>query len=1580
MAIDKLIPQYLNSDTDQKLVKSVEMTDNLNVRTSTDEENSGGVLKNVKGTILVEPKTPLQAFPAGENRVIGSVANDKSKEVIFFVWNSNGDHGVYKLETDIDKFVRVYQDSVLNFQKYAHIDCDVVINEDEETIVYWTDNVNPPMKLNVNRVINGGYPAQLTNGTDYEKLLCLTVAKQPPLKAPTYSLINNSSLGYNNIVEKLFQFAYKYVYEDGEHSALSPYSSIAYANNMLKDYFITEEKKNFFNQIDVYVKNTTADVKEIILYARENIGQTFYEVGKIENTNGTGSVTISFTNNKIGKPLSKEEVLKSYDNVPQKARTLAITNNRLFFGNYTEGYPNIDVNVELLANYTSKPDVYDIDVTVETPDFTLATDASVPKIKLDLTNIPSSIDAGSILNLNFIVNMNEVHISGGVFFADFIELEDGELQIVYQRKDDTTNAEVKTMAVKKLKAESFLDTLWTLFSAQFDSSVWTEFVPALSFKSEGLYVKESIPIDNATSKSDLITLIESKLTGQTFDVFLNPTDNARRLCITEHQTLNAYPEKAAFNGVATFKFDTQSTSSNSILFGLKMQYADIEPFEFFKDGSKPTEIISTNRIRLEAYAQTTRRVTPYMSDVDIVSGATGVYTSLEGSRSFKSGASHKFGIVYLDDRGRASGVQEVGDVFIQPLNKRNALSLPNGSASVIMRINHNPPVWASKWLPVYVGHGSTELGFMYSVNGAFVPRNNLDQNTATGTKNKIYISVNSLFGDNGFNKSFGADVEYKFEKGDKLRIIDYGRGSKYTTEFKVVGFKRLNPDEETNPIFDKINEDAKSVTSGEFLIVEDNGVYPFSYSSVLNENSKWFDNCIVEVYRNRKQLDDESYVYYEIGKTYDILSNSHSSDRGVVNSVEFTVTALTSAGVNRINFTTTTHLYSGDILTDGTNYITVESVEYINGLYYCYCSRTGGFFAVGSTYTLTLSNSDALIEITQGDVYFRPRLLYVSSKQIDQVSYKSAGSMPAIVDWIEDYSVSDFFSSKQTSKGKPYGYIPDSKTIRRISSITYSDPYVIDSDRLNLSTFNLSGANWKDMDIEYGQIDKIVPRGDSLTVLQNSKASAVPIGRNLVGYADGKTNLTTSTDVLGKESYYAGDFGTSGNPESVVERFGVVYYTDLDSRKIIRLSADGITPISDKGLSGEIQTLFEDVSNNVPIPKLVGGFDPDNDEYIITLEDLSQSFIYVASSDPELEPFAYEVEINEDGLYAPEATYTSTAVIWNNINFYWQSLCADWDTLGNGILNIENSTLLIDSSWIGSNATIEILITNNAKSFVAVGQINLGTGEIILPSATCDGLNISTDFAGSEAQGMTIAYKHKEGVWSSKYSFKPSNYAHIGNKMYSFFESDSGLAWLHNKNEIRGNFYGIQYPSMFEMCANFNPSMIKTHEALGIEGGGNWTSAISNSVQKTTIEEFDEREGHRYAMIRRDIVQSSAHKIYIGTIESVDVVNNKITFTTPINRLPFTIGDELKIVNGSNLTSTGSTILGISDRKTINCSSSVFSVGEQIMVEQSSFINGDPMRDVFAKIKMTSTDTEPYEVHALSVHYTRSKLHNDRVN
>jgi hypothetical protein len=75
-------------------------------------------------------------------------------------------------------------------------------------------------------------------------------------------------------------------------------------------------------------------------------------------------------------------------------------------------------------------------------------------------------------------------------------------------------------------------------------------------------------------------------------------------------------------------------------------------------------------------------------------------------------------------------------------------------------------------------------------------------------------------------------------------------------------------------------------------------------------------------------------------------------------------------------------------------------------------------------------------------------------------------------------------------------------------------------------------------------------------------------------------------------------------------------------------------------------------------------------------------------------------------------------------------------------------------------------------------------------------------------------------------------------------------------------------------------------------------------------------------------------------------------------------------------------ISGITSRKTIQCSSTVANIseGDNIFVQHNSRVDGDPMRDVFLKLKMTSSDTTPFEVHALSISYDRSRLHNDRVN
>ena len=1570
MAIDKLIPQYLNSDTDQKLVKTVEMTDNLNVRVSTEDSGTDGVLKNIKGTELVTRKTINDSLPTGDNRVIGSVSNDTKKEVIFFNFNSNGNHGVYKIESNLDKIVKVYQDSVLNFQKFSHVDCDYIVNEAGETIVYFTDDFNPPMKINVDRMIAGQYPLSTSTGTDAQKLLSLTAIKPPPLKAPKFSLVNNSSVNGNNINEKVFQFAYKYIYEDGEHSALSPYSSLAFARNQLKDFFISEGAKNFFNQIDVYVQNSISDVKEIVLYAKSR--DTFYEVEKIDNTYGTGFTTINFTNNILGNAISVNEVSKTYDNVPQKAKTISVANNRLMLGNYTEGYPNVDADIELIAAYNAKPISYDINLTLLT-----SGTYSIPRIEVDFSELPATIKAGSTLSINFIIDLGELSIGGSiggsnVLFGEDISLADGELQVSYETRDDTTSIQRDVIAVNRLQGDSFLSNYFSAFAVSY--GIPQDFNPALTFNSEGIHIAETISVGVDTPKATIQSTFISSITGKSLDAFLNPGTGSRRLTVLRHQVANLFSEKGAFKGVGKFKLFEVSNTTDTVQLDLKLQNIEIELFEFLKNGTKPTNVISTNKIKLEAYTQSTRQITPYINEAKIIEGATAVITSIEGYRSFKSGATHKLGIVYLDDRGRSSGVQEAGDVYIDKFNERSATFNQNGASYVNMKVKHNPPSWASKWMPVYTGMGNSELKFSYSIGGAFAATNNLERVTTTTTKKKIYLSVNTAFGKNGFNKSFGADLQYKHEIGDKLRIVNYSRGLKFTTEFKVSGMETLTDDLKTNPILDRINEQAISVTTGDFIVIEDNGVFPFSYASIVNNISKWFDNCIIEIVRQQKET--EEYIYYELGQTYDITGNQHESDRPSYAS-SFSVT-VSDFKTDFVTINSSVRMWVGDTFTSSGDTFTIVTAEYIGGEYVYQCSFSNGPYIINQTFNVTANDTDAIISLYHGDLYYRPRLLYAASEQMDTVGYRSAGSMPAVVDFIEDYSVSDFFSSKKISKGKPYGYIPESKTMRRAQSVTYSDVYTADVDRLGFSSFNLSMGNWQDLDIEYGKIDKIISRGDALTVLQHRKASQIPLGRNLIEYADGSKNLTASKKVLGTPSYYAGNFGTAGNPESVVERFGVVYYTDLDSRKVIRLSNDGITPITDKGMDGFFQKIFEGVSLNIPIPRLVGGFDPDNDEYIITVEDLSSSFIYIGNSDPELEATPYEVTLDVDGNYNPLISYTSNSVIWNNINFNWNDICLDWDDVGNGILNIQDNTLNIDSSWIGSTSTINILMTNNANSFLAVAQYNIGEGTIILPTSTCDGDTVSKQFGGSESEGLTIAYKHKKAVWASKYSFKPSNYASIGNKLYSFFGNTEGLVWKHNTNERRNYFYGEQFSSMFESVSNKNPSMVKVFEALSVEGSGNWTSFISTENQETSITYFTEREGNQYSVIPRDTLNSKSHQIFLGIVSAI--AGSSVTFTAPVNRIPFAIGDSIKTASGSILTPTGDTITGVPSRKVLTMSGANFNIGDKIFVEKLSSVDGDPIRNTYAKIKMTSDSQDAFEVHALSLSYDRSAVHNDRVN
>jgi hypothetical protein len=63
--------------------------------------------------------------------------------------------------------------------------------------------------------------------------------------------------------------------------------------------------------------------------------------------------------------------------------------------------------------------------------------------------------------------------------------------------------------------------------------------------------------------------------------------------------------------------------------------------------------------------------------------------------------------------------------------------------------------------------------------------------------------------------------------------------------------------------------------------------------------------------------------------------------------------------------------------------------------------------------------------------------------------------------------------------------VEEYKAVRRYADLTYSEPFIESTNKLN--EFNLSTANYKELDKQYGSIQKLHSRDNDLLVLQEEK-------------------------------------------------------------------------------------------------------------------------------------------------------------------------------------------------------------------------------------------------------------------------------------------------------------------------------------------------------------------------------------------------------------------------------------------------------------------------------------------------------------
>jgi hypothetical protein len=179
--------------------------------------------------------------------------------------------------------------------------------------------------------------------------------------------------------DKLFELifpriAYRYQYEDGEYSAISPFSQPVFlpgtfdyhpkkAHNLGMVNRITSVNITNFNNstpdgvtaIDIIYKDDSSPNLYVIDTVKpQHIGITKITGQSTAGMNSWEVDTYIITDEQIGRAVESNQILRPWDNVPKKALGQEISGNRIIYGNYTQGYslkladgddyyPNLDV-------------------------------------------------------------------------------------------------------------------------------------------------------------------------------------------------------------------------------------------------------------------------------------------------------------------------------------------------------------------------------------------------------------------------------------------------------------------------------------------------------------------------------------------------------------------------------------------------------------------------------------------------------------------------------------------------------------------------------------------------------------------------------------------------------------------------------------------------------------------------------------------------------------------------------------------------------------------------------------------------------------------------------------------------------------------------------------------------------------------------------------------------------------------------------------------------------------------------------------------------------------------------------------
>ncbi len=1264
----------MNKSVDERLLPQGEYIDALNVRAGSTEDSEIGAIENSKGNELLTNIpggiTTLEyngtALDESNGAMCIGAYEDGANETIYFFVTSNIVDIIASwtvAEDGVSGSIRyhVISTSVLNFNKQNRI---VGINKVDD-LLFFTDNYNQPRKINVTR--SYGEPQ---NDVDLITEDDLSVIVKPPFNSPVISSFTSEKRG-NYLEDKVITFSYRWRYQDGEYSALSPFSEAAFEPS---PFFINVDgafnggMKNRINNAVVEVETGSDRVEEIQICFKRSGNNNVYVIDNYNKENlsidSNSTFNINFDNSKIYTVLPQDELFRLYDNVPRFAKAQTIMGNRIMYGNYVDGYDmdvvegqqsvevDIDANLVSFETFTkpvltSQSDSSRYDIDPANQNYTV-TDA---RSDIDFSSFLSSdkLKKGSIIN--FLINIShDSYTTTGTAPTDFQKSFNISSSFVLGKNYTSANE-----LVSSPEFASFIGTtnnIQPIASADdggtltdiFNSNVSTSSIPAgYSKAGSGLTaIGQGFDYNSAGPNIILITCNAMKYTHATDpDIYEYFSFNVFAVTVTSpdgFQTLHSN-RNYELGIVYLDEYGRQSTvftSTGNSVYTPAYSSSKKNQIEF-KINSEPPYWATAYRPVIKPSYGTYETIYCFNN---IFENSGFAYFLLEGENSKKVNEGDKL-IVKVDSGGPTQNLVETTVLEVEA-KERNFL-IPGGAVSDIQQ-------------PAGVYMKLRPTNFSVDSN-IYTDSEDLVFNAITEFHNGLIVDdKNSSISDRGMETALlseddgtGTHVPVPIPQGSVVTLLIQTGWS------RAVGCVAINAD--TNGPTAQYVAERDYTDFREMVIAQQidfaEGMIYYNQSSILECYPVTQDNTLytgttppVEAAGSNPPEGENRIDFYQNTSTGELFLRSISGA---------TISEAWQATNGRVD-PDILSLYSFTFI----DFQLQRSAASGNGV--------GGF--VFETKPVSIDN----------DIYFESSETFLienglhKGNQQNQLQNTPAVSLLDFHDCytfgngVESYKVEDLIGGDSVVIGQRTTAVSeqDYKKAHRFASITYSGVYNAETNLNKLNQFNLSLANFSDLEKSFGNIGILHARETDLLVLQEDRVSYVLQGKNLLSDSVGGGAITSVPEVLGTQIARNEEYGISSDAETFVHFGNEVYFTDSKRGAVLNLvggsfKQDKLVPISELGMRSFFRDTFIESFRSYKL----GGFDPYMNEYVLTINEDEQDVVteiieeVECSADNEfttelINQDIYEVEFDpfigtvEIDYTVQSVNQTIMQVVWDN--------------------------------------------------------------------------------------------------------------------------------------------------------------------------------------------------------------------------------------------------------------------------------------------------------------------------------------------